>query len=116
MSTRCNIYLHDFDDVNPSVILYHHTDGYPDFMFHKLTRFVDNINTRLKDLNRYYWWDAERVGAMMIQLSAGDYTNPEIGNDVPQFQPCIKKHGDIDYLYHIYLLDDNKYKITVDKQ
>lgn len=130
MSTRCNIELYDGSpDVNeengqPYVMLYHHSDGYPDFMEGKLQRFLDKSFDILRDAGYDYWWDAERVGALMIMLSATNYKNPEpplkfnIGTDdlVPEFQPCLRHHGDIEYLWKVYLHDEpGKYTIQYEE-
>ena len=40
MSTRCNIQIFDSGDKKPGAILYHHSDGYPEFMEKKLRNFM----------------------------------------------------------------------------
>lgn len=77
MSTRCNIEIYDYDlpDTH-NALLYHHSDGYPEFMRGKLERFLKAAYKKLKDIGREYWWDAERVAAVMLLLSVEDYREP----------------------------------------
>jgi hypothetical protein len=131
MSTRCNIEIYNKckGESYLGAILYHHSDGYPGFMYHKLERFLKAAYEHLTEAGYPYWWDAERVAATMILLSVEDYREPlkpystdrpnEYGHKpyrpeggVPVFQPCIKLHGDIDYIYKVYLLDVGDYKIN----
>src|ERR1051325_4043095 len=130
MSTRCHVELWDAwyeNQLMPGVFptgtkgklntrlgvrLYHHSDGYPDFMRPKLKRFLPAVYEYLKEAGYPYWWDSERVGAVMILLSMEDYSEPlkpfstDRPNDfklidgkypvtcrhqggVPAFQPCM---------------------------
>jgi hypothetical protein len=125
MSTRCNIEIcDDLGNGQSQVgcILYHHSDGYPSFQLPKLHRFLKDVFKRLKAIDRSYWWDSERVGAMMIFLSAFSYENPSLKpstdpdnmtNGVPEYQPCIALHGDIEYIYRIILKGQGKYTIEI---
>jgi hypothetical protein len=115
--------------------LYHHSDGYPSFMYHKIKNFLAKIIEDFKKANVPYWWDGERVSAMFVLNSVGEYgeysREPKtykikgvarqrmIGLGVPRFQPCIELHSDIEYLYRIYLEGEDvnegapKFKIKV---
>ena len=56
-----------------------------------------------------YWWDSERVGALIVKLSADE---SEIHKSVPAFQPCLDLHGDIDYVWRVFLgPKDGEYEI-----
>ena len=134
MSTRCNIEIYDrLDEENPRAILYHHADGYPDFMQGKLERFMEAAYEYLKEAGYPYWWDAERVAAVLIALSIEDYEEPlkpfstdrgnqfesknanakyRIDGGVPVFQPCLQLHGDIAYIWKVRLLPEGKFEIT----
>jgi hypothetical protein len=89
------------------VILYHHWDGYPAWMGPELDRILKQVKTTLNTAGFSYWWDSERVGALMIKLSA-DSTSY---NGVPRFQPCTALHGDIDYLWRVLLGTSGEYDI-----
>jgi hypothetical protein len=134
MSTRCNIEIYDqYYPSTPGARLYHHSDGYPSFMEKKLTDFLTAI---AETKNYRFNWDSEAVAAMMIVLSIEDYEKPHKpystdrldaydlnqpkkpyrpNGGMPVFQPCIENHGDIDYLYKVTLLADNKFEIKVEK-
>jgi hypothetical protein len=135
MSTRCNIEIYDdrFNDKEPGVILYHHSDGYPEFMDEKLNKFMKKTFEYLKEADYPYWWDSKRVGAVLIALSIEDYTDPlkpfstnriipknieefdkprRPNNGVPVFQPCLKLHRDIDYIWRIHLKADGEFSIS----
>ena len=138
MSTRCNIEIYDFDIPDRAgVMLYHHYDGHPSFMFGKLKRFLNATYKYLKESENPEWWDSERVGAVLIALSIEDYSTPlkpfstnrpnkydyngKIVQDeyrpnggVPVFQPCLERHGDIDYIYRVDLKEEQgKFTIKV---
>ena len=112
-------------DEHPGVLLYHHWDGYPSSM-------IPDLTTRLKHAAKYgYWWDSERVGAMLVAWSVGDPDRSDLnpnrsstyayavkrakedgkpppdkkGNmwGVPVYHPALNYHGDLEYLYRVYL-------------
>lgn len=135
MSTRCQIEIMDgkFEDhKGMGVLLYHHSDGYPSFQLEKLQRFLDRVKTFLDEAEYPYWWDSERVAAVMVLLSAQSYDNPILlsqkkleaaltggvpsyardpdlkfpDGGVPVYQPCRMWHGDICYIYVVELTGD----------
>jgi len=130
MSTRCCIEMYDkYAPQKPGARLYHHCDGYPSFMKKKLTDFLTAIS---KIKNYRFNWDSEPVAAMMIVFSIEDYEQPLLpystdrldhydllqpdkpyraAGGLPVFEPCLENHGDIDYLYKVTLLPDNKFQI-----
>lgn len=121
MSTRCNVEIYDHYEGSKPVILYHHSDGYPSCQIPKLHAFLKNAYARLKKLGYPYWWDSERVAAMLILLSADSYTEPTLlteerfaeragdgwkhdaAQGYPVYQPCASLHGDIEYIYRVKL-------------
>lgn len=136
MSTRCNIEIYDDDCKEPGAMLYHHSDGYGSFMRPKLKRFLKATYEKLKEAGYGYWWDAERVAAVMILLSAedyekpmdpgshkatplfgqpdsapGDFTKQRPNNGVPVFQPCMRRHGDIAVVWKVRLKPDGEFTI-----
>jgi len=134
MSTRCNIEIYDRDCKKPGVILYHHSDGYPEFMDKKLRSFLKAAYEYLKEAGYGYWWDSERVGAVLIALSIEDYKEPlkpfstdrvsqykdhktphRPDGGVPVFQPCLELHGDIEYVYKVTLGEEGKFGIRTTK-
>lgn len=122
MSTRCNITLHNGDTDNRPVILYHHYDGNPDFQMAKLRSFLKSTYEALQENKTPYWWDPERVAAVMIKNSADNYTRwdrsetarEECGKGiVPSYQPCARLQCDIQYLYRVVLNRHNSGKATI---
>jgi hypothetical protein len=137
MSTRCQIALNWTDadkslDENiagldkerkDSVLLYHHSDGYPKFQLPKITSFLKEADKRLTSLGYGYWWDPERVASWLIMLSANTYEKPALlGQDgfrqavrgrgkyvsgrptgYPVYQPSMNLHYDIEWLYDVFL-------------
>ena len=153
MSTRCHVELHDCyykgnhgfprKDKPPvampktvshfGVRLYHHSDGYPSFMRPKLKRFLPAVFAYLKEAGHPYWWDSERVAAVLIALSIEDYEQPlkpfstdrpnqyvsgsngpyRTNGGVPTFQPCFAEHCDIEYVWKVTLgPEQGKFKIS----
>ena len=108
MSTRAHIELidrHDHSDrrCNSLVVrLYHHFDGYPRWMGPELKCKVGEARRILEELRNPFWWDAERVGALLVALS----TNQEGYGPMPTFQPTCVWHADTDYLWCVYLGPD----------
>ena len=108
MSTRANIELYTcwepehkrYIETRKEVVLYHHHDGYPAWMGQELERILDQAKVTLEQAGYAYWWDGERVGALMVKLSADD---TEYYQSVPRFQPCLKPHIDIEYLWRVFL-------------
>jgi hypothetical protein len=109
MSTRANIELHDGWEEDrkqgkmtwwrKTAVLYHHCDGYPSYMGPELERILQAAKQALDRSNSPNWWDGERVGALMITLSV----DGELYESVPRFKPCLNLHGDIDYLWRVFL-------------
>ena len=119
MSTRANIELYDGwkkeNEIGKrtvwkkGVLLYHHCDGYPSWMGPELERKLKETEEELKKAGYPYWWDSERVGALIVKLSP---SADELHGGVPTFQPCLDLHGDIEYLWRIFLgPEDGEYEI-----
>jgi hypothetical protein len=110
MSTRANIELYDGWEEDrgqrkvilwtKGAVLYHHCDGYPSWMGPELERILQAVKRELDKAGFPYWWDSERVGALMVKLSADD---SEFYKGVPHFKPCLELHGDIEYLWRVFL-------------
>lgn len=113
MATRANIELCDKRVTNgkitwqAGVLLYHHWDGYPTWMGPELERMLKLVKAALATAGFSYWWDSERVGALMIKLSADDMSD----KGIPRFQPCTALHGDIEYLWRVHLGASGQYEI-----
>jgi len=102
------------------VLLYHHMDGYPEAMLPALRRFLIHAHSLVTE-GPCYWWDCERVAAIIVGASVGKYMHPDYNPDnnetarewggrkngtgwgVPRFQPCCLPHDDIEYLYLVEL-------------
>ena len=153
MSTRCNVEIYDRwgDEYEIGAMLYHHSDGYPEFMDDKLDRFLKATQDYLGEAGHPYWWDAERVAAVLITLSIEDYDEPlkpfttdrpnsyqemaanmkpgdeknwntikqqpyRTNGGVPVFQPCLNRHGDIEYVWKVYLdKEPGKFRVEWEK-
>jgi len=140
-TTKCNIEIYDEGMETPGVILYHHSDGFPEFMVEKLKNFLKASWEYLKTAGYPYWWDSEHVGSILITLSIEDYQKPlrpfstnRLNNvdrndwskpyrcygGVPVFQPCVSRHADIDYVYKVRLhgnedaFDNDSGKFTIE--
>ena len=106
MSTRALIELIDRHDRSGRrcdsliVRLYHHSDGYPEWMGPELERTMREARRILEETARRYWWDSERVGALFVALSTKE------NSPVPTFQPTYAWHSDIEYLWRVYLGPD----------
>jgi hypothetical protein len=137
MGTRCQVQLHDTDEKDSfGAMLYHHMDGYPDFMGPYLVKMLEAVREFI-DRTGFAWWDSERVAAVMVLLSSTHYDEPgfpdesriapdrktmlmaEVGKydfdgGVPHFQPSQTIHGDIEYMWHVYLSAEGAFRITYD--
>jgi len=138
MSTRCQVQLIDIwgeeEKKHQSVgaMLYHHMDGYPEFMGPYLEKMLKAIYEFLEKAGYPYWWDSERVAACMVLFSAMDYDKPVLpekrkieedqinkqfgkrkyfNSGVPYFQPSQELHSDIEYLWKIILLEKGEFEI-----
>ena len=52
---------------------------------------------------------------MSFDYSTGeipDYDAYRPNGGIPVLQPCATLHGDLEFIYHVYLLSGNKFKIT----
>lgn len=131
MSTRSMTEFHfDWDKrTEPGALLYHHSDGYPDFMLPKVIKFLRATAKALKDCGYPYWWDPERVAAFFVLFSANGYSEPTLLTPAkvkvmiqvktakgysdkvmgyPQFQPATDYHCDIEYLYRVFFEEESK--------
>lgn len=121
MSTRCHIEFMRGRRIDTR--LYHHSDGYPSFMLPKIVRFLEHAAC-LVTKSPCRWWDSERLAAIFIAWSIGDYYGPSLNPDegikfrkdkgngsgwgVPVFQPCLLRHGDIEYIWRINPYENGK--------
>lgn len=121
MSTRANIEFWTYYQ-NPKNggyhkpvkdgLLYHHGDGYPEWMGPRLIKALEDAKKALIKAGYPYWWDAERVSAVIVSQDARLPQNVEYHGGIPSFQPCLKLHGDIEYLWRVYLgPKDGQYRI-----
>ena len=102
MSTRCNIVIKATDLDNglrnewAKVILYHHHDGYPEWIGKRLTEFIDEFNgDGMDDFVNKLLKDKNDTGY--------EYTHT--------------LHGDIEYLYtidFIYTLHNTKWECEIE--
>jgi len=125
MSIRANLKIIDAwcEDVklaeSQPVILYHHCDGYPEWTGPHLEAMLEQCRRVLKENNVDYWWDSERISALLVALSAGNLLpDRSLGAfAVPTWQPSAGIHEDIDYLWEIRLGKEQEatiacYKVT----
>jgi hypothetical protein len=107
MATRANIELYDGWQQGDSalrwhkgVVLYHHYDGDPTWMGPELEHQLRRAKTTLVRQKLRYWWDSERVGALIVKQSVAQ---DGVNKGVPRFHPGLELHGDIDYLWRVFL-------------
>jgi len=107
MSTRCQVEVKakglDWDE--GSIMLYHHSDGYPEHMLECIRKGFEMIDAG---------WKAGRPGKMASYLCAADpgMFEPEAG---------FSFHGDIEYFYEIVganssmgsMNEEGRWEITV---
>lgn len=139
MSTRAHIALYDqYDKEVPGALLYHHSDGYPEFMEPYLERMLEAVSKFLERAGYSYWWDSERVAAVMVLLSSTCYEEPSFPDEkriasdpeqrykggvvefdfnggVPYCQPCTRMHGDVEFLWKVKLLPEGKFEIEYEE-
>ena len=129
MSTKWQIeFVGEGQAARREALLYHHTDGYPEFAMKKIRAFLAGAAERVTQ-PPCLWWDSERVAACFVAASIGAYEAPSFdpnlkvgggrkgqgngsGIGIPDFQPCVELHGDIEYLYRICLGAPGQAKIT----
>lgn len=107
MSTRCQIGIYrGLDNIScPKVLLYKHSDGYPEGTIPLLKRYV-------KKIKNIRGWDIEYLGARLIQALTNRYdrdgkrwakeSNYKYRNDMCGFGICEDLHCDIEYYYALY--------------
>lgn len=107
MSTRATIELYNRRRTSTDEMihelgasLYHHHDGDPVHLGPKLEQSIEQAKKALQDAGKTYWWDSERIGALIISQSVDERSDY---GAVPFFQPCCSKHKDINYLWRVYL-------------
>lgn len=109
MSTRCNIGIYENDSIDlekPSIILYQHHDGNPEYMIPLIKKYVT------KFLKGRGFYDYKYLGARLIQMLIDDAENhseefyKQIGatyrNKMNGFGISEDIHGDINYYYALY--------------
>ena len=100
MSTRCQILIKEEGLRDEQIMLYHHSDGYPE---HILPEIKAAYALATKDKTNA--WRAGRAGKAASYLCAIDpgVFEPEVGLDL---------HGDIDYFYELYVCE-TKWEIQI---
>lgn len=108
MSTRCQIGIYYMNSKlkNPEVLLYKHSDGYPEETIPLLKRYVKRF------LKRRHW-DVEYLGARLIQSLTNEYDRSgkksakQLGypyyNRMLGFGISKELHYDINYYYALYI-------------
>jgi len=131
MPTSCNIEIFDRlpEGEILGAILYHPREGYPSFMYGKLSRFLEEAYRYLKDATTYVGgeyapWESQRVASVLIALSIEDYDlpikpfttvrrkDPRPAGGLPVFVPSIQRQGDIEYVWRVSLWGEKSYEIT----
>jgi hypothetical protein len=96
MSTRCQIGFYKADDdavESPEVLIYRHSDGYPESEYGVLATLIPLI--KYFDERRGYW-DVHYLSAFVVaQLKGNDIYNIGICGD-------RQLHGDIEFYYAVY--------------
>jgi hypothetical protein len=104
MSTRCQVQVVSANNDDSMVTLYHHTDGYPSYMVPLIAKAYRHA---IKPSPHGYAraWQAARVGKAAGELCWADpgVMEPEAGHEL---------HGDIEYLYRVYVSGGMHIKAT----
>ena len=92
MSTRCQVQvIQEGLDWEEKVTLYHHTDGYPEYMIPTIKKAYDY------DCETWVKGRAGKVASILCWADPAVF-EPEEGHDL---------HGDIEYYYRLYLRNTN---------
>ena len=91
MSTRASIRITEGDG---QILLYHHSDGYPEGVGAELKQFLDQ-----KD--NWFGWDAERIASGLATMKNKWGIYP--------YECAICLHGDEEY---VYVIDCDKETLT----
>lgn len=112
MSTRCNIGVYESEKQllnSPDVILYKHSDGYPEGTLPLLKKFMKNPSN---DRNRN---DYEYQSAWLLHSLMNGFIEDGInyGYEIMHigYGICKEIHGDIEYYYAIYPNRIEVYKV-----
>lgn len=130
MSTRCNIII---KDKYSYVILYRHSDGYPEGVKPTLDKFLEWVNSgkirkcasqasgwlvllgiqeyaahERYNLETQNW---EKPEDILLKDFSPNSRDPWNGWKIGAYEPCTEIYGDIEYLYIIDL--DSKDKVTL---
>lgn len=103
MSTRCNIGIYEDEKSvleNPDIILYKHSDGYPENTLPLLKEFMNNpLNERNRNDYEYQsaWLLHSLINDHIRMCIEHKYNENHIGYGI-----CKDIHGDIEYYYAIY--------------
>lgn len=97
MSTRCQVQVIEYDgNQNFKITLYHHTDGYPEYMIPKMFEAYS-----YRDQNRY---SQDNEHWNFLRSRAGKIASLLCWSDPGVFEPEDHHtlHVDIDYFYRLY--------------
>ena len=106
MSTRCQVQVVQHEDYAMEVTLYHHHDGYPEYMIHAIYA-------------AYCWKDRSDIKGDWVKGRAGKVASLLCWVGPAEFEPepGQQLHRDIDYYYRIhcsYSYPANKAKWEID--
>ena len=101
MSTRCQVIVKDkYDD---EVWFYRHSDGYPDGVKPSLSEFLTMVKNRIIRDN------SQQASGWLVLIGHQEYGSRQPGEHnwkIGAYEPCSpKKHGDIEFLYIVDLVD-----------
>lgn len=107
MSTRCQVQVTDSD--GSKITLYHHTDGYCEYMIPLLDKAFKFAHETKKGMSGFKFkdeWKADRAGHVASFLCHVDPTvfEPETGH---------KLHADIEFYYRIYTMLDCTWEVEI---
>lgn len=92
MSTRAVVYLHHKEEkengLNYTMKLYHHRDGYPEYLGQKLNEIFSEFKKE---------YESNNSGSLCKLLT--------LIWDEEWFQPTCWYHADAEYVYHVYYED-----------
>jgi len=95
MSTRCQVQVVEVgENFQPKISLYHHTDGYPDYI---IPLIYEAYCWRANENGQWRKARAGKVASLLCWADPGVF-EPEVGNDV---------HWDNSYYYRLYCSESN---------
>ena len=103
MATRANVLIRGQNSYDPQILLYHHFDGYPEYMLPTMLQYKKILSKELKKVGGGPEWKKIRLGnpaSLASLIIATDPTGFEIEAVFEKGEEVVL-NGDIEYCYVI---------------